>query len=66
MTQTQFKYTDSYFVFRWVWTVTVLLLAYIVVFYFSVRARGDQAAGEPAEDPRVCACEGQPEANTDT
>lgn len=30
---------------------------------FSVRAGGDQAAGEPAEDPRVCPCEGQLEAD---
>lgn len=33
------------------------------MFLFSVRAGRDKAAGEPAEDSRVCPCEGQPEAN---
>lgn len=31
----------------------------------TVRAGGDQAERESAEDPRVCPCEGQPEAHTD-
>lgn len=38
----------------------------IAFLYFSVRARGDQAAGEPGEDPGVCASQGQPEENTIT
>lgn len=37
----------------------------LFVFSRAVRAGGDQAAGEPAEDPRVCPRKGQPEAHAD-
>lgn len=36
----------------------------VACFFFSVRAGRDKAAGGPAEDPRICPCEGQLEANT--